>query len=79
MGRQLRKQAARKSRFPVGSLVKHQANKELFFQVLEVLEPVDPTHLPLYACVPVREVCKYLESDLKQVGYGDRSVRRLLE
>ena len=52
----------RSRRYKVGDMVCHRNGRGSVFQVVEVLQSVDPGHPDLYGCVQVH---RYIGSDLR--------------
>jgi len=47
----------------VGDFVKHKADKDIIFQVVQILEPVRKGDCRMLNCVCVTDVHSYLETD----------------
>ena len=68
------------SNFKVGDFVKHKKAKDIIFQIVQILEPVDNNdHSRMINCIQVTNIKSYLDTDLRRYELTDKDKDRIVD
>ena len=66
--------------FKVGDFVKHKKAKDIIFQIVQILEPVDnKDHSRMINCIQVTNIKSYLDTDLRRYELTDKDKDRIVD
>ena len=65
--------------FKVGDFVKHKKNKNIVFQIVQILENVKKGDSRMINCIRVTDIHSYLETDIRGYELTDKDRDKIID
>lgn len=67
------------SNLKVGDFVKHKKNKNIIFQIVQILENVEKDDSRMIKCIRVTDIHSYLETDIHRHELTDKERDKIID